>query len=180
MASQKMKFKMNIKELSFEFEGDFEHGQKIQTGISKALGEIANLQTGAMGLPPTRPAEARVVEAAALPAFSRPRRRRKRPPAEGGEADGTGAEETEGSEAVARKSSGSSPMKLLLGLRKDGFFEGGKTTADIVTHVQTKGHTKLNTRSFTAQLVALCKKDILTRSDSGDGTWKYAPGTKDE
>ncbi len=171
-----MKFEMSIKELSFKFEGDFEQGQKIQTGISKALGEIANLQNGALGLPPAKPVEARVIES--LPP-TRSRRRKRKP--EAAESEAEDSAETNGSEkGAARKSTGSSPMQLLKELRKSGFFEGGKTVGDIVSHVNAKGHTKLVPGSFSAQLQSLSKKDILSRTQDESGGWVYSPGTKDE
>ena len=37
MATQKIKFKMSVKEVAFEFEGDLETGQRIQAGINRTL-----------------------------------------------------------------------------------------------------------------------------------------------
>lgn len=181
MASQKMKFKMNIKELSFEFEGDFDQGQKIQSGISKTLSELGNLQTGAMGLPTTKPVEARVIEA--LPP-TRTRRRRRKSEAAVSDSNGAGeeaAEETGNGEKIsARKPTGSSPIRLLKDLKQNGFFEGGKSVSEIVTHVNAKGHTKMINSSFSAQLLSLSKKEILERKQDETGGWKYYPGTRDE
>lgn len=171
-----MKFEMSIKELSFKFEGDFEQGQKIQTGISKALGEIANLQSGALGLPPVKPAEARVIET--FPP-ARTRRRRKKPEAVASEAEAL-AETNDSERGAARKSTGSSPMRLLKDLRKTDFFEGGRTVGEIVSHVNAKGHTKLVPGSFSAQLQALSKRDVLRRTPDDVRGWVYFPGTKDE
>lgn len=170
-----MKFKMNIKELSFEFEGDVDQGQKIQGGISKALGDIGALQNEALGLPSAKTADAKIIEA---PALVRTRRRRRRVETSDTQGDESQVDHDEAG-GNAPKSTGSSPTELLIGLRKGGFFEGGKTVGDIVSHVNAKGHTKLTSASFSAQLQSLTKRDVLVRTQE-DGTWKYSPGTKDE
>src|SRR5438045_2312289 len=48
MAINKIKFKMSIEKLVFDYEGDFEKGQVLQQGISQAITGLANLQNRAM------------------------------------------------------------------------------------------------------------------------------------
>ncbi len=58
MAANKIKFEMTLKELTFKFEGDYEHGQRLQLGINKALSDLGKLQGAASGFEETKLIEA--------------------------------------------------------------------------------------------------------------------------
>src|SRR4051812_4311676 len=75
MATNKVKFKMSLKEVTFEFEGDYEQGRALQQGINQTMAGLANLQGRAIGLEDQnrKLIESRPVEPT-IPA----RRRRKR------------------------------------------------------------------------------------------------------
>jgi hypothetical protein len=182
MASQKMKFEMNIEKLSFKFEGDFEQGQKIQTGISKAIGEIANLQNGAMGLPPIKAADARVLESNTSVSEVRKRRRKRKvadsPSEETLATNGGGEETTEAQSegAGTRKPSGVSPKGLLMELRKDGFFEEGKIQGEVVAELAKRGYTKILPTSLPHAFTKLVQEKILSRDKNSDNVWVYSPG----
>ena len=179
MATHKVKFEMSVEKLTFKFEGDVEHGQRIQLGITKALGDLSSLQNGAMGLPSSSP-DAKVIDIPQLPSGGKSRRRKRRPQGENGAEGGDGDGISESGQESPRKSSGTSPMQLLLELRKENFFEGGKSANDIVAHLATKGHTKMTTSTFTAQLQQLCKKSVLMRTKNSEDVWVYTPGPQNE
>jgi hypothetical protein len=173
MASQKMKFEMSIEKLSFKFEGDFEQGQRIQNGISKALGEIASLQSGAVGLPATQ-AEARVVESPAAASTPRHRRKRKGVASTEESSDETiGTSGEDDAAAAARRPSGASPKKLLMELRHDSFFDSGKKYGEIIAEINRRGHTKILPTSLPAALATLAQDKVLNRNKSAEGVWVY-------
>ena len=53
---QKVKFKVTIEKLSFEFEGAREMGQALQTGLTNTLGSLMKTQQTVLALPATPPA----------------------------------------------------------------------------------------------------------------------------
>ena len=169
---------MSVEKLTFKFEGDVEHGQKIQLGITKALGDLSSLQNGAMGLPGSNP-DPKVIDIPQLPSGTKSRRRKRRSSVESGTDNGEGDATNSGQESP-RKSSGTSPMQLLMDLRRENFFDGGKSATDVVAHLATKGHTKMTSSTFTAQFQQLCKKNVLTRAKNPDDVWIYSPGSQNE
>jgi len=176
MASNKIKFEMTLEKLAFKFEGDYEQGQKIQTGISRALGDIASLQSNAMG--------AKSPALIDVSTSSAPSRRKRKKRAQNGESEGDASVVENGAESDGeqseRRSAGESPTLLLTNLKKSGFFQEGKTAAQILNHLGTKGHTSVRGSDLTSPLLKLCQRDILTRSKPDDKTWHYANGSKDE
>jgi|GEM_PF-5473068 len=176
MASNKIKFEMVLKELAFKFEGDYEQGQKIQTGITKALGDIANLQSNAMG--------AKAPALIDIPASSAaPLRRKRKRKTQNGEIDGESSATENGAEPQKseRRSSSESPTLLIKTMRKTGFFETPKSAVDILNHLTTKGHTSFGHSDLTSPLANFCKQEILSRSKpEGSKTWQYSNGSKDE
>jgi hypothetical protein len=177
MASNKIKFEMTLKDLSFKFEGDYEQGQRIQTGITRALSDIANIQSNAMG---AKPAALIDLQPANVPPSRRKRKRKQDGDAEADSpADGNGDSESHGG-GSQRRSSTEAPTQLLLGLRKAGFFETARTASHILGHLATKGHTGLGHSDLTSPLSKLCQRDVLVRSKPDHKTWHYANGSKDE
>jgi hypothetical protein len=55
MAKQEIKFKVTIKELSFEYEGSRDIGQTLQAGLNRSLGALLDTQRAAMAIPATMP-----------------------------------------------------------------------------------------------------------------------------
>jgi hypothetical protein len=185
MASNKIKFKMSIKEVTFEFEGDYEQGRAIQQGISQTMTGLSNLQSRAMGIadanPDRKQIEGRVVDPPAKP---HKRKKRKTAGATTGEegdgntdnGDGQGAE----GDATPRRSGGPSPTALLIELRKSGFFAQKRTMSDILTELQKKGHTRVGNNAISGPLAKLATKDVLRRDHNETGNWVYENGTKEE
>src|SRR5690349_14409555 len=55
--AEKIKFKVSIKELSFEYEGTREVGQALQAGLSRSLANLVDTQRTAMLPAPPRPVQ---------------------------------------------------------------------------------------------------------------------------
>jgi hypothetical protein len=165
MATNKMKFEVSLKELTFKFEGDFEQGQRIQTGISKALGDIAKLQDTAVGIQEPKQIQGPVINV--------PRRKaRKRRADENGEGGTKGGEN--GVESEERRSTGTSGTTLLQTIRTEGFFNNPQTTKQIVSHLVTNGHTSVRTTDLTKPLLKMVQQKELKRGKNGEGVWEYS------
>ena len=179
MASNKIKFEMTLKELNFKFEGDYEQGQRIQSGITRALGDIANIQNTASGTKP--PALIDLPPANATPTRWKKRRKTQDGAAEGDPTavDGNG-DLNLAEEPTQRRSNSESPTHLLINLRKTGFFESAKSASQILDHLTTKGHTSLAHSDLTSPLLKLCQRDVLVRSKPDGKSWHYGNGAKDE
>jgi hypothetical protein len=179
MASNKIKFEMTLKELNFKFEGDYEQGQRIQSGITRALGDIANIQNNAMGAKPPALID--------LPPANTPstRRKRRRKTQDGAEEGDPASPQGDGElglseEPTQRRSNSESPTLLLMNLRKTGFFETPKSASQILDHLTTKGHTSIAHSDLTSPLTKLCQRDVLVRNKPDGKSWHYGNGAKDE
>ena len=121
----KIKFEMTLKELNFKFEGDYEQGQRLQTGISRTLGDLAKLQNNAIGAEEPRLIEAQVTNS------PRSTRRKARATRAGGEAANGQQPAAEaaptGGGSPSRRGSPDAPMALVRGLRTANFFDQPKT-----------------------------------------------------
>ena len=178
MPTNKVEFEMSIKEISFKFKGDYELGQKLQKGISDAVDGIAKLQNSAMSI---EDASAKPVTGSVVELFRTKRRTRKRP---AGAAEGTGESNPENGETTqaagaTRGGTGTSPTKLMLELRKSGFFSVKRKAAEVQAELNTKGHTRIGPQDLTSPLISLCKKDVLKRSKNESDVWVYENGSND-
>ena len=170
---------MTLKELTFKFEGDYEQGQRLQQGINKTLGDLGRLQGIAAGHD-----EVKVIEAPPL-ATTRTSRRRKRKsePSDGKPSDSESGdqENLQQNNLPERRSSGVSPTKLLINLRKAGFFSDPKTSGQIVSELNRSGHTSIKDSDLSAPLLRLCQRNILSRDKpNGAKNWMYGAGVNDE
>jgi hypothetical protein len=167
--ANKIKFEMSVKEITFKFEGDYEQGQRLQSGISKTLGELGKLQTMAVG------AEEPKQITGSVTTLPKRRSRRKRTEDADSNAEngpqGNGADQGHGEE---RRSTGTSVSQLLRGLRETGFFSNPKTTKEIVSHLATAGHTGVRSSSLTATLQNLVRKNELKRAKNAEDIWGYS------
>jgi len=170
MATNKVKFEMTLKELTFKFEGDYEKGAQLQQGISRTLGDFARLQNQASGT--DDPQEAKPVTATVLDGKTPRRRRRRTVSADGGE----GATDENGSEGGSRKSSGISARQLLLDLKAQQFFQQPRTNSQVVAELNRRGHTHIRDNHLTSPLKRLCTADILRREQNTEGVWTYLDG----
>lgn len=177
MPTNKVEFEMSIKEISFKFKGDYEQGQKLQKGISDAVIGLSKLQNSAMSIEDQAEAAKPVAGTVVEPVRTK-RRSRKR--GTGGGDAGTaenGAEGDVGQESgTSRGGTGTSPTKLVIELRKSGFFSTKRKAAEVQTELNTKGHTRIGPQDLTSPLISLCKKDVLKRSKDEAGVWVYEDG----
>ena len=165
MAEQKIKFKVSIKELSFEFEGTREVGQALQAGLNRSLGSLLDTQRVAMAIP----------AGPALSPESNPRLFYANPTGDevlnGHTANGkaTSPAPVLAAEKVkkTRKNGGESAMTLVRSLIAEGYFKEARTVETIKERLRVKGHN--NPRGLTTRLQELAKKDELFRNSTDDG-----------
>lgn len=153
MAAPKIKFKMTLKELSFEFEGDVETGQRIQTDIRKSLTALTHSPATVL------PTDQNVIEAEAAPALTngngKPAKSRK-----------------------TRRPKGDSAQSLITDLRQSGFFDDKRDTNAIREELIKSGH-NFESKEIAAALIPLLKKKILKRDKGESGNFEYLKGDAD-
>ncbi len=161
MAEQKIKFKVSIKELSFEFEGTREVGQALQAGLNRSLGSLLDTQRVAMAIP----AGPALTAVNTPPLVDDPPGRDDVP---NGHAPNGHAIPAARAEKVKKpRKSGETAMTLLRGLIAEGFFKEVRTVEDIREKLRLGGHT--NPGGLTARLPELAKKKVLFRVENKDG-----------
>jgi len=195
MASNKVKFKMMIKEIAFEFEGDYEQGRQLQQGINNTMQGLANLQNRSMGLPePASIAQTKLIDSRSVEPVRR--RRKKRTPSvnpnEGVESttetsdnmmpdsDAETNISSAGSEMPPRRNSGVSPKTLLINLRKSGFFGQKRAIGEIVNKLHTDGYPMMEQSGISSTLISLCRSQVLAREKNEAKKWVYAQGPNEQ
>ncbi len=161
MAQQKMKFKVSIKELTFEFEGTREEGQVLHAGLNRSLGTLLDTPRTVLAIQPapaTAPATTQsMFDDTAVDEVPN------------GHGTNGHANPAAPAEKVKkpRKSGGETAMTLLRELIAEGFFKEVRTVDDIREKLRLGGHT--NPGGLTARLPELAKKKILFRVENKDG-----------
>jgi hypothetical protein len=152
MTAEKIKFKVSIKELSFEYEGAREVGQAVQAGLTRSLAGLVDTQRTAMLPGPAFPVH----------------------PQTNGNGDGstpsvivTPAEKPK----KPRKSSGVSLIGLLRELKTEKYFGEGRSVDVMREKLKTKGHIFPDS-TISARLLDMIKKNELYRNIAGE-VWLY-------
>lgn len=149
MAMKKVKFRMSIEKLSFEYEGDQETGQNIQQSIQRTLGSLVETQNRLVA-PDLNTLE---VEAVQVPDNGSAKTRTSRP----------------------RRPKGTSARSLILGLREQGFFDQNRAIGDIQTELSKNAH-NFKQNHISAALTSLIQKRYLKRDKNDKGNYEYQRG----
>lgn len=177
----KIKFKLSVKELNFEFEGDQETGLRFQNSISKTLNSLAETPNQVIDV------ESRTLEDHQLLSSSNEnstkpiRRRGKR--AKTNDLESTSKDEFSSNGNLSEKTKrtnrpkGQSARDQILLLIQNGFFSEYRSVSDIQDALSKKGH-NFNSGEISPPLLRLTKKDYLVRDDSS-GKWEYKKGIVD-
>jgi hypothetical protein len=155
MPTQKIKFKMSLKELSFEFEGDVETGQRIQSDIRKSLTSLTH--SPAAVIPP----DPNVIDGEVVPALTNDN------------ANGKASKQRRN-----RRPKGDSAQALIIGLRHSGFFDQKRDAGSIREELKKSGH-NFEAKEIAASLIPICKKRILKRDKAEGGNYEYEKGDAD-
>jgi hypothetical protein len=163
MTAEKIKFKVSIKELSFEYEGAREVGQAVQAGLTRSLAGLVDTHRTAMLPGPAFPVHAQTNgngDGSVPSVIVTPAEKPKKP----------------------RKSSGVSLIGLLRELKAERFFGEVRSVDVLREKLKTKGHT-FRDSTISARLLDMIKKNELHRNMVGE-VWLYkdtpfneSPGT---
>lgn len=172
----KIKFKLSVKELSFEFEGDQETGQRFQNSISKTLNSLTETPNQVIDV------EARTIDNNyLLPSSEQNSTKPKRKRGKRAKTNNVNsAEENDNGnlgEKVKRthRPKGQSARDQIIILIQNGFFAEFRTVGEIQDALSKKGH-NFDSGEISPTLLRLTKKDYLVRDDSA-GKWQYKIGT---
>jgi hypothetical protein len=150
--AEKIKFKVSIKELSFEYEGTREVGQVLQAGLSRSLSGLVDMQRAVMLPAPARPVHDQTNgngDSSGTVVIDQPAEKPKKP----------------------RKTSGVSLINLLRDLKTERFFGEPRSVDTVREKLKTKGHTFADS-PISARLLDLTKKNELYRNMVGE-IWLY-------
>lgn len=183
MANNKVKFKVSIKELVFEYEGDQERASALQGRLTDTLGSLAAAQADVIDVTPTRQLPA----APATPAQPARRRKRARKPSANGDgaaptanADGDGAAaQTEDKPARRRKARGSGYFSQVSGLVAEGYFNQKRKEEEVREELVRRGHT-FEQKRINESLLKLTQSKKLDREMNAANEWEYVTGQPNE
>jgi hypothetical protein len=171
VAERKIKFKISVKELAVEFEGDILTAERIQQQVTGALNNLATAPNRLLDTGRPQPA-ADIIDV-------QPRRRRRRrsrssaaeTSAEGAVIDleSTPSPTGESQKSVRRSSDGATA--LITGLAEGSFFTERKTVGQIREQLSRKGHS-FSTSELTPALARLTRDGVLER-DKQNNQWVY-------
>ena len=180
MAIRNTKFKVSIKELSFEFEGSQEVGLVVQQGIQQSLGSLMQTQARVLAHRETPG----VVAEALAPLFDGQHGQtvpplNGAPPVNGAIPPNT-ATPVNGERVKLprqRRPKSGVPMALLREMKAEKFFSQTRSAAEILEKLKLKGHT-VQQSVISARLKELTQKNELFRingAEEGSYVYKDSP-----
>lgn len=164
----KIKFKLSVKELSFEFEGDQETGQRFQNSISKTLNSLTETPNQVIEVEArTISDETKLLSESSNGSSKRRRRRSKK-------ASETVTDENGNPIKSARQTrpSGQSCHALTRSLIEENFFAENRTTGDVREELSKKGH-HFESNHISSVLLTLTKAKELVRDKNAEDVWVY-------
>ncbi|MEH1970694.1 hypothetical protein [Nostoc sp.] len=178
MATRKVKFKLSIKEISFEFEGDQETAQDLAGTINQSLASISDAQNKLLDVEASsvQGRELRSAEIPILPTQTGGKRKRKRKtksiPIDDSSQNGDSLLSDEESISKGRrtkKDSVSSQLKALLG---EGFFVENHSVNEIRTELAKRGH-HFESNHISGELLRLTQDGLFARDKNEENKWAY-------
>jgi hypothetical protein len=171
MTNRKVKFKISIKELSVEFEGDIQTAERIQQQVTGAINNLATapnrLISGGQQYPSTD-----VIDVSP----TRRRRRRRSGTVEVGSEEGaTQASGVDGGEDSSTRKGvrlGEGQKALIISLVSNNFFGERRTVGDIRDQLSKKGHS-FKSNELSPTLGRLTREGVLQRDRSAKNQWVY-------
>ena len=178
--ANRVKFKVSIKELTFEFEGDQERAQVLQGRLTDTLGSLAAAQSDVIDVPPSRQLPA----APTPPVQPAKRRRRSRKPlaSDNGASAATTSESDSTDENTAAKATrkrrphGTSYRSQVTNLFNEGFFSSKRSSEEVHAELVRRGY-NFELRRINESLLAMTQSQKLSRTMNGAGNWEYENGT---
>jgi hypothetical protein len=171
MVNRKIKFKISLKELAVEFEGDIQTAERFQQQVT---GAINNLATASNRLLSSGQQQAATDVIDVSPTRRRRRRRPRSPETSGGEESATDLAAAEGGEeAPARKAARRDGQTTLINaLVTAGYFSEPRTAGEIRDELRKRGHS-FKSNELSPTLVRLTREEALERNRNNDNQWAY-------
>lgn len=170
----KIKFKLSLKELNFEFEGDQEVGQRFQNSISKTLNSLTDTPNQVIDVEATQVNDIpKLLESQNGNSASKTRRRRSKKVS----AVSQNGEAVESDEVSRPRSKRTSIKPLYFALIREGFFDSRRGASDVRQELSKKGF-NFEANEVAAHLLPLTQGGYLSRDDSS-GKWEYWKGNVD-
>lgn len=165
----KIKFKLSVKELSFEFEGDQDTGQRFQNSISKTLNSLTETPNHVIDI------EARTVadtskflsENSSSNGSSKRRKRNKKPTETVLDENGNPIKPVR-----QTRPTGQSCSALTKGLVAEGFFSQNRITSEVREELSKKGH-HFKSNHISSVLLKMTKSSDLERDKNAEDIWVY-------
>jgi hypothetical protein len=152
MSTQPIHFKIVIKEINIEFDGDMEAAQIAQGAVNNFMNSLTEIQNKLLQL------ETQIPERSNGSSNQPPPLSKRR---------------------AKRRSSGESPIKgHIIRLREEGFFEQKRLLGEVRDKLAQQGH-NYKSPSISSPILALTKNRILFREKNEEGNWIYWMGDND-
>lgn len=165
----KIKFKLSVKELSFEFEGDQETGQRFQNSISKTLNSLTETPNHVIDIEAKTVAdEAKLLSDNSTNGSVKKRKRRAKK-------TNDAVIDENGNEVKPKRHSrpsGQSCYALTRGLITENYFAENRTTANVREELAKKGH-HFESNHISSVLLQLTKSEELKRDKNAEDVWIY-------
>jgi len=167
----RIKFKLALKELVFEFEGDRETGEKMQSAIGRTLDSLTDAQNQVLDVKArTINNQEKLLESSLVGSVDRrkPSRRRRGRLANTHNENG---QENTGSRSTSELS------RLLDQLVQEGYFRQTREVGDVRAELAKRGH-HFESRGVATPLLNLTRRGVLQR-DNTSGKWQYIEANAD-
>lgn len=172
----KIKFKMSIEKFAFEYEGDQEKAEKLQSGINNFFGSLAETQNQIIDVDARRIEPKNLISDSAGNSTSPKKHKRRAKKSSSGSASGDASDES--SAESTRSSRSNKPLRpLLVRLIQDNFFSERRPVGAIREELAKKGH-NFESRGIATGLLMLTRDEYLER-DNSSGNWEYWKGRVD-
>lgn len=177
MANDRIKFKVSIEKLTFEYEGDQQRGAALHDRLTDTLGSLAGAQADVIDVTPTRR-----LAAPQPPPPPAKRRARRRTPATAVNADGAPSADSNGAggdeqqkAARKRKPRGTSYTGQINSLLAEGYFKQNRKEEEVREELVRRGHT-FEQKRINEALLKLTQSKKLDRDMNGSNEWEYRDG----
>lgn len=171
----KIKFKLSLKELNFEFEGDQDIGQRFQNSIAKTLNSLTDTPSQVIDVEAKQINDTtKLLEGQNGNSATHKSRRKKSRKASNASQNG---EASEDNEVTRSRSKRTSIKPLYFALIREGFFSDRKPAGDVRQELSRKGF-NFEANEVAAHLLPLTKDGYLKRDESS-GKWEYWKGDVD-
>lgn len=179
----KVKFKLSVEKITFEYEGDHDTGLAVNRAMNHTLGSLVEAQNQVIDVTPNKVERVSMPAATALAGPSTRRRLRRRLKPTANESSQDTVEANSDSASVkplrARRARGDSFRGQIHVLLGEGYFTKSRTATEIREELSRRGH-NFDPKNVASDLLWFVRKNYLSRQQNEDGVYAYVKGTNDD